>query len=58
MEATGLYGVHDMLGQHQVSHVRVRDDHALTSGQLSECARPVEALDLLVDATDRLQLAC
>ena len=49
--------IDDLRLEHEVAHVVARDEHALVAGEAARLADGVEALDLLVDATDRLDLA-
>ena len=57
MEAAGLDGSHHLVVQHQVAHVRGRDDHALIAGEAPRLAELEEALDLVVDSADGLHIA-
>src|SRR5690606_29592463 len=50
------HGLDDVLAQHQVLHVVLRDQHALLAGESPTLAGIEEALDLLVDASDDLHL--
>ena len=43
--------------QHQVGDIGARDEHALRAGETGRLTDPVEALDFLVDAADRLNAA-
>ena len=46
----------DVLAQHQVPGIRVRDDRALSSGESVRLADREEALDLLRHRADRLHM--
>ena len=56
-ELAVLHRLHHVLAQHQVLHVGPGDQHALLLVQPPGAADVEEALDLLVDAADRLHLA-
>ena len=56
-KAAGGTGLDHILAQHQMLDIRLRDQHALRSGQAALLANVEEALDLLVDAADGLNFA-
>src|SRR5262249_49810849 len=57
MEAALSDRIHHIGSQHQVWHVYFREAHSLFTGQPMQTADIEEALDLLVDAADGLDLA-
>ena len=56
-KAAGGTGLDDVLAQHQMLDIRLRDQDALRPRQAALLANIEEALDLLVDPADRLNLA-
>ena len=56
-ELTVLHGLEHVMIQHEVPNVRPGDHHPLTPRQPRDPAIVEEALDLLVDAPDRLDVA-
>jgi hypothetical protein len=57
MEFPFLHRLHDVLSQHQVTEVEMRDHHSLPSCQSLRPADIEESLDLLIDSTDGLDLS-
>ena len=57
VKGTGRYRIHDIVAQHQVFHILTGDHNALRAGQTLRFAHVEKSLDLLVYASDGLNLA-